>query len=103
MALGYTEPFRGSPPTRGPLREAGSGPASAQDSLTPLQDTKPQGPQCGVEPQRSLFQCSTYTPLPSALRWEGPYVDGNPHGQWVLREADGAVREVTYVNGERQF
>ena len=31
---------------------------------------------------------------------EGPYVDGKLHGQWVLRWADGRVEFVTFEDGE---
>ena len=32
---------------------------------------------------------------------EGPYVDGKPHGHWVVRYAGGTVGEGPYVDGER--
>ena len=41
------------------------------------------------------------------LRWangsvgEGSYVDGKLHGHWVFRSADGGVTEGSYVDGER--
>jgi len=31
---------------------------------------------------------------------EGSYVDGKPHGHWVVREADGGVHEGPMVDGE---
>ncbi len=34
--------------------------------------------------------------------WEGAYVDGKEHGNWVGRESDGDVAEGFYVNGQRQ-
>jgi hypothetical protein len=34
---------------------------------------------------------------------EGPFVDGEQHGRWVFRWADGTVwNEETYVNGKLQ-
>jgi len=30
---------------------------------------------------------------------EGPYVGGNKHGRWVVRFADGGVDEFCYENG----
>ena len=33
--------------------------------------------------------------------YEGPYVDGKRHGQWVLRFASGGVEEGPYVDGKR--
>ena len=40
--------------------------------------------------------------LTSGTVYEGPYVDGERHGRWVIRYADGTVKERTYVNDERQ-
>ena len=34
--------------------------------------------------------------------WEGTYVDGKEHGNWVGRESDGDVAEGFYVSGQRQ-
>ena len=31
---------------------------------------------------------------------EGPYVDGELHGHWVSRDSDGRVYESIYENGE---
>ena len=33
---------------------------------------------------------------------EGPYVDGERRGHWVIRRADGSVVEIRYVRGKRQ-
>ena len=34
--------------------------------------------------------------------YEGPYVDGGRHGNWVLRLSDGGVQEGPFVDGEKR-
>ena len=39
--------------------------------------------------------------LRTGLSKEGPYLEGNQHGQWVLRFASGNVEEGPYVEGKQ--
>ena len=39
---------------------------------------------------------------PTANVFQGPFVDGKKHGQWVACSADGDVAEGTYVEGKQR-